>query len=158
MSSIARPLTRVPSAALVAAVGLALVASTGAWLWARAGSDAGLGAAQDARVDAAQAQADAAQAQAAVERLTDEVARLEKQVEALKANEAKGLAQIDRVKESLWEALGRLRVSTNEAAAGSEIAQANVQAALDEAASAARALSVLEDRFEYHLRSDHGGG
>lgn len=151
MSSIARPLTRVPSAALVAAVALALVASTGAWLWARAGSDAGLGAAQAARVDAAQAQA-------AVERLSGEVTRLEKQVAALEADNAKSLERVDKVKESLWAALARLRVSVNEAAAGSKGAEAKIQSALDEAASAARALSVLEDRFEYHLRSDHGGG
>ncbi len=151
MSSIARPLTRVPVAALAIAVIVALVASTAAWFWARQGADAGVGAARSARNDAVEAQAAVADLAAEVKVLRKDLARLE-------AADAKTADRLAGIKENLWDSLSRLRATLSNTQQGSKAARAAADAALGEAVTAARQLNVLEDRFEYHLRADHGGG
>ena len=152
MSSIARPLTRgFPIGLFLAAAVLVAGSSAGAWLWASRGSDAGVGTARSAA-------ARAAAAEAAVDELSADVAVLTRRLnEAIAAND-KLAGRLDRVSETLWASIRRLRGELAAARSGSKEALAGVEGAVAEARSAARQLSVLEDRFEYHLRSDHGGG
>ena len=135
----------------MASVALALLAAAGAWTWARAGAEEGLGAARSAG-------ARAAAAEAALEDLTTEVEALERRMAVLTKDNDRFVTRMGRVRESLWGSLQRLRADLAAARSGSREALAGAGAAADEARSAARQLSVLEDRFEYHLRADHGGG
>lgn len=152
MSSIARPLNRgLPLGWAIAAIALAVLAATGAWLWAQREADAGVGAARTAT-------ARAAAAEAAVAELSTELDRLEDRLGAATEDNGRFAARMERVREALWSSLQSLRGELAQARAGSKEALAGVGAAASEAQAAARQLSILEDRFEYHLRADHGGG
>ena len=90
--------------------------------------------------------------------MTDRLAAVKKDVAALQKDNDRMGARLERVTDSLWASLKNVRGLMAEARAGSNEALAEVGSALERAESAARNLSVLEDRFEYHLRTDHGGG
>ena len=90
--------------------------------------------------------------------MTDRLAAVKKDVAALEKDNDRMGALLSRVTDSLWASLKNVRGLVAEARAGSSDALAEVGSALERAESAARNLSVLEDRFEYHLRTDHGGG
>jgi len=94
----------------------------------------------------------------ALQVMTDRLAAVKKDVAALQKDNDRMGARLERVTDSLWASLKNVRGLMAEARAGSNEALAEVGSALERAESAARNLSVLEDRFEYHLRTDHGGG
>lgn len=152
MSSIARPLTRGPSLWVpVVSIALALAAFVGAALWSRAEANAGEGAARSAT-------ARALAAEEAVADLQRELNGVESRLDDLTADRKQLSGRLERVSTALWDSLRRLRGDVAAAADGSKSALARVEDAAADAEGAARQLSVLEDRFEYHLRQDHGGG
>ena len=152
MSSIARPLARgLPWGWVVALVSVAVISAAGSWAWAQRSADDGVGAARTATERAVAAQA-------AVADLSADVERLEQRLAAITRDGDRSAERLGRVKESLWASLGRVRSDLAAARSGSKEALASVGSAVAEAQAAARKLSVLEDRFEYHLRADHGGG
>jgi hypothetical protein len=152
MSSIARPLTRgLPLGWVAVVVVVALLAAGGAWAWARAGAADGLGAAREASARAAAAEVAAAE-------VSEDLAALERRLGAATEGNERLANRMERATEALWSSLRNLRGELAAARAGSKEALAGVGAAAAEAHAAAKQLSVLEDRFEYHLRADHGGG
>jgi hypothetical protein len=102
--------------------------------------------------------AEAAQASAAVARLESRVADMRSDLKTLDASNERMRSRLGKVSTGLWGSLDRLRASLREARGTAAGANQEAMAALERAENAARNLSVLEDRFEYHLRSDHGGG
>jgi len=90
--------------------------------------------------------------------MSERLAAVKKDVAALEKDNDRMGARLERVTDSLWASLKNVRGLVAEARTGSNSALAEVGSALERAESAARNLSVLEDRFEYHLRTDHGGG
>ncbi|MFP5352422.1 MAG: hypothetical protein ACLGIB_07665 [Actinomycetota bacterium] len=116
------------------------------------GSEAPPAAADD------QAREQAAAAEAAVESLRETVDALEERIADLERSGSRYEARLDSVTERLWGSLGTVRSSLQEARDESGSALEQVASALAEARAAARELTILENRFDYHLRSDHGGG
>ncbi len=104
-----------------------------------------------------QAREQVADALRAVELLEDRTAELEAEVASLRDQRARAAARLDKATRRLWSSLSELRGSVAEARAAGESASSEVAAALSQAGAAARALAVLDNRFEYHLRQ-HGGG
>lgn len=154
MSTLARrlPSPRRPVLKVMVAAGLLLV--TGAAIgWA---VNVQLVAADGRSVATVQAQA--ADANSAIDALTGRLASLKKDVAALQEGNDRTTERLGRVTDSLWASLRKVRGLVSDARAGSNDALAEAGSALQRAESAARNLSVLEDRFEYHLRADHGGG
>jgi hypothetical protein len=94
----------------------------------------------------------------ALQVMTGRLSAVKKDVAALQKDNTRMGARLERVTDSLWASLKNVRGLVAEARSGSNEALAEVGSALERAESAARNLSVLEDRFEYHLRTDHGGG
>jgi uncharacterized protein YoxC len=66
-------------------------------------------------------------------------------------------ADLDRVSERLWASLAKLRGALADAKASVDSASSEASSALANAGAAAREVTILENRFEYHLRQ-HGGG
>ncbi len=96
----------------------------------------------------------AAEAVAAVDGLEERIAALEDDLdEASRVSE-----RVDRVSERLWASLAKLRKSLDDVRSGTDDAAASADAALGRAEQAARDLAVLGNRYDYHLRRDHGGG
>ncbi|HWL66308.1 MAG TPA: hypothetical protein VNP73_10080 [Actinomycetota bacterium] len=100
----------------------------------------------------------AAAATEAVARLEAQVADLKADLRALDRSGDRTGARLGKATTALWGSLDRLRTSLKDQRGATSAANQEALAALERAESAARNLSVLEDRFEYHLRSDHGGG
>lgn len=65
--------------------------------------------------------------------------------------------RVDRVSERLWSSLAKLREALSETKASGKSAAGDAASALANASAALRDLTILENRFEYHLRQ-HGGG
>lgn len=65
--------------------------------------------------------------------------------------------RLERVSDRLWSSVAKLRAALARAESDASSARTDVASALANATAAARSLSVLENRFEYHLRQ-HGGG
>ncbi len=148
MSAVTRPLTRPPAILLVAA---ALAAGAGsAWALTRLQAPA-TDHARSAQVAAEQARATTDALGTRLERLQGEVDRLEGRYERL----GRRLAE---ARTDLRSAIERLKATLAEARQTSRSAGSQAQDAIAEVENAARQLSVLEDRFEYHLQRDHGGG
>jgi hypothetical protein len=62
------------------------------------------------------------------------------------------------LRERLWASVGIVRDGLGEARSVSGAAAAEADDALARAAEVARDLSVLQQRYDYHLRRYHGGG
>lgn len=95
----------------------------------------------------------------------DDVARLERRVgdltaelRELKAGSDRAARQAAARTDRLWEAVARLRRGLAGMAQDLEGATTASDAAAAEVAAAVRELSVLTERYDYHLRRYHGGG
>ena len=103
-----------------------------------------------------QAQEEAESAMAAVRSLRERVAELETDLEAAEGSASEARSKLDEVAERLWASLRKVRSSIGEAEASASDAAGAASAALVEAEAAAKDLSVLQERFDYHL-SQSGG-
>jgi cell division protein FtsB len=97
----------------------------------------------------------AAEADATLERMSARVASLQKRIEKLESDGDRLGARVGRIGDRLWSAVGNLRAALHEARSNTVAANDAAAGALQRAEAAARDLTVLEDRFDYHLRS-HG--
>jgi uncharacterized coiled-coil protein SlyX len=130
-----------------ATVGLVAVLTLGA-----CGRAAAIDAATEERIDAAQTVA---------RRSLDEVERFEARVSLLERRVARQHRTSERLRAALAERTGKLggsldRLDRELAKLGSTSEAASEAVAT--AQEAARDLTVLERRYEYHLRRYHGGG
>ena len=91
---------------------------------------------------------------------------LEDRTEQLEAELAEATAEaagddldlrLDRASERLWASVTKLREALSETKAAGDSAAEDAGSALANASAALRDLTILENRFEYHLRR-HGGG
>jgi chromosome segregation ATPase len=112
-----------------------------------------------AAVDAAQEAQDVASAAA------DHAADLEKRMERVRvelehAEDARSrmVARLATLRERLWASISSLRTGLGDARSMSGAAAAEADDALARAGQVARDLSVLQQRYDYHLRRYHGGG
>ena len=114
------------------------------------GSDAG-----SARIDPADeaARAQAAEALDRVASLTDRVERLGSEI---RVQERAQRRMVDGIKTRLGALAERLREALATVRAAAESAGADASAAAAQIGGVARNLSVLKERFDYHLRN--GGG
>ena len=99
--------------------------------------------------------AETTQAIAAVE---DRVSDLEADLLAAEDGRSKLADRIAGLAEKLDRSLDRLKEALAGARSGSEEAAKEAASALAAANAVASDLSVLEQRYEYHLRRYHGGG
>ena len=63
--------------------------------------------------------------------------------------------KFDRIHKDLRDSIANLRSSLADATSDASSARESAQAALGQLESALERLSVLENRFDYHLRNDH---
>ncbi len=103
-----------------------------------------------------------ADAQALAEEATELIHDLEVRTDDLAAEldrmdaERRRLAdKFDRVHKDLRDAISNVRSSLSDATADAASARDTAQSALNELDAARKRLSVLENRFDYHLRNDH---
>lgn len=117
------------------------------------GRDEPAAAAEDraARETAKAAQAEVEELAAGLEDLESELDEVRTELDDVRADRKDTAARIERVAGRIWDSISSLRSALND----TEGLSAEIDAALGEARAAARALSVLESRFEYHLRNDH---
>jgi chromosome segregation ATPase len=98
----------------------------------------------------------------AVEALEARILELEAQVaddlEAEGSDRAKLEGRLDRLADKLERSLDRLREALGGVKSGSADARDAADSALATARSVASDLTVLEERYDYHLRRYHGGG
>lgn len=92
------------------------------------------------------------------DRITDLEAEIRSDLEAQEDDGAKLGDRLDRLTARLERSLERLRDALGDAKDGSAEAQEAAASALSTARSVASDLSVLEERYDYHLRRYHGGG
>ncbi|MEA2460674.1 MAG: hypothetical protein QOH90_851 [Actinomycetota bacterium] len=102
-----------------------------------------------------QAEREAARAVAAVSSLRARVGELEAALGGADDAAAGVTRKLDDISGRLWASLKKVRaeIRTARSSASDEAASA-----LAEAQQVARDLSVLKERFDYHLVHDHGGG
>jgi len=104
-----------------------------------------------------EARAEAAAATEAVDRLEARIETLEDDVAAA-ADASEGFTmKLRTATKGLRDSLGNLRASLADVRSGVAGAADDAAAAAGQVGAVARDLSVLEDRFNFHLR-DHGGG
>jgi hypothetical protein len=148
---------RVTIPGMKAALALVLVA-----LVSMACGRAETGDSEDLRADADRARAEANEALEAVDLMRADLEALEDEladgVARLRRERDRTASKLERVGERLWAALSHIRDSMAGIRQGSAGAASEAASALDEARSAAKAIAILESRFDYHLRRDHGGG
>ena len=108
-------------------------------------------AVREAAKAAEAAQADLDELRAELSDLESEFDDVRTDLDDLRAQRKNAAARIERVAGRIWDSIASLRTALNEV----EGTSAEIAAAFGEARAAARALSVLESRFEYHLRNDH---
>lgn len=94
----------------------------------------------------------------ALSAIEDRVADLEADLLAAEDDRTKLDDRIAALGDKLDRSLERLREALAEARSGSSQAADSAASALATAQSVASDLSVLEERYEYHLRRYHGGG
>lgn len=123
------------------------------------GAPEGPGADLIAATEAAESAAEAAKAVAVLE---GRVAELEDELAAAEAGSDDAVttmaARMKKVRERMWSSIADLRASLISASSDADSAAGEAQRALGEVASALRQLNVLEDRFDYHVNKQHGGG
>ncbi|MCA1706912.1 MAG: hypothetical protein LC808_28075 [Actinobacteria bacterium] len=117
----------------------------------------GIGRAEDtaATERTEQAEQGAARALDAATSLRRRVAELERELSGDADAASAANERLDEISGRLWASLKKVRAEIR-AASGS--ASDEAAAALGEAQEVARELSVLKERFDYHLVHDHGGG
>ena len=100
----------------------------------------------------------AEEAMSAIADLEAESDELASALDDLKADR-KGLSKrLANVAGRLRSSIGDLRAALADAEGEATSASGSAGAAVDKAESALRELSILENRFDYHLRNGHGGG
>ncbi|MGI8774010.1 MAG: hypothetical protein ACR2KQ_03170 [Actinomycetota bacterium] len=104
------------------------------------------------------AQAEASDAAAAVARLETRIEALEEQLDAAAAAGSKAGKRLDYLAGRLKSSVEDLRGSMREVRGVADGAAAEMSAAVSKVAEVARRLTVLEDRFNFHLKKEHGGG
>lgn len=141
---------------MMRAIALLLVAST----LGACGDDGDIGdpaaAASADQVRAAEEEASAAAA--AVARLETRIEALEEQLDAAADAGSKAEKRLDHLAGRLKRSVEDLRASMREVRGVADGAAAEVSAALSKVSEVARKLTVLEDRFNFHLKKEHGGG
>ena len=109
-----------------------------------------------------QAQDDAAEALSAVEGLEEDLDEALSELEEARSEANEGADKVDKrlgyLSNRLKNAIDSLRASLADVRASASGAASEVDSALAKAEQAAKDLAVLESRFNYHLRRDHGGG
>lgn len=133
------PGTRLAAATVLAVVGLA----------ACGGGDA------DGELEAAQQQS--TEALEDIERLQGRLDELEAELEGLGADNDELAARLGDVNGRVKKSVGKLDTALTELEGSTTTAQSNADDALGVAAEAARDISILTNRLDYHLRN-HGGG
>jgi hypothetical protein len=68
------------------------------------------------------------------------------------------VARLATLRERLWASISSVRTGLGDARSMSGAAAAEADDALARAGQVARDLSVLQQRYDYHLRRYHGGG
>lgn len=109
--------------------------------------------------EARSAGADARRALESVDHLRSTVSHLRHELAGSRATDAAVRRRLGRLSHGLWKALGDLRGRVSETmsmAAAAANAEASAADALAQAARIGEDLSVLQQRFDYHLR--HSGG
>lgn len=86
------------------------------------------------------------------------VADLESELEATASERERSGERLDALGDRLDKALERLRAALDNLRSATAGAGDDAASAMATAHSAAAALDVLEERYEYHLRRYHGGG
>jgi hypothetical protein len=116
------------------------------------------GDSQKLREEADRARAAAAEALDAVDSMRVELDALEDRIARRGEERARVAGKLRKTREHLWRAVSGLRETISGLRDESSGAASEAASALAEAQSAAKTVAVLESRFEYHLRRDHGGG
>ena len=93
----------------------------------------------------------------AVDLLEERADELEAELEELRSGRSEAADRLETVTQRLWSSLSKVREALAEVKGGNAAAASEASSALSQASSAARSLTILENRFEYHLRQ-HGGG
>ena len=93
----------------------------------------------------------------AVDLLEERAGELEAELEELRSGRSEAADRLETVTQRLWSSLSKVREALAEVKDGNAAAASEASSALSQASSAARSLTILENRFEYHLRQ-HGGG
>jgi chromosome segregation ATPase len=137
---------------MVRAMALLVVVALTLGACAEGGGDA---AAQDAT-----ARREARAATEATEALEERVAELEADLsETLGEGDLKDLkSSLRSLRQNLRGAIAGLRASLHDLKGEVSSASSSAASALSKAEGAARDLAVLEDRFNFHLKKEHGGG
>lgn len=94
----------------------------------------------------------------AISALEVRLADLEADLQVERDDRGKLSDRLDALSDKLERSLDRLTESMAEARSGSAEARESAASALATVRSVASDLSVLEERYEYHLRRYHGGG
>lgn len=102
------------------------------------------------------------EAQQLAEEATEAVSDLETRVDDLVAEldrvdaDRRSLAnKFDRIHKDLRDSVANLRSSLSDATSDASSARSSAESALGEVEATLERLSVLENRFDYHLRNDH---
>ena len=95
---------------------------------------------------------------ASVGDLEAEVDRLSTEVDRATATRADFRQQIRAATKDLKTSIRELKRSLSDLEGRADSASATADAALSKAETALQDLSVLQNRYDYHLRQDHGGG
>ncbi len=77
------------------------------------------------------------------------------ELDRIDADRRKLATKVERVQKNLRDAIGKLRSSLSDATSDAASAHGSAQEALNDIDAARKRLSVLENRFDYHLRNDH---
>lgn len=115
------------------------------------------------QLEAATTAADEAKAaaKAASKRVAELETRLDELTSALDRadqNQARFGGRLATLRERIWDSVQSLRGGLGDARSASGVAAAEADDALARASEVARDLAVLEQRYDYHLRRQHGGG
>jgi predicted nucleic acid-binding Zn-ribbon protein len=105
-----------------------------------------------------QARVDADEAMDAVRDLRSRIAELEDELSDSSASASDAGHRLDEVTDRLWASLRKIREQISGVRSDAGDASSEAAQALSEAVGAAKDLSVLQERFDYHLEHDHGGG
>lgn len=140
----------IPSMVRAAALMVVIVA-----LFVACGDDGETRAADERVTDVIRQAEDTA---ATVDALTSTVEDLEAELDDLRSEGEDASAALKALRKKLNGALADLRTSLKDAKGKGDAAQASAASAASRAAEIARELTILEDRFNFHLKSDHKGG
>lgn len=94
----------------------------------------------------------------AIAALEDRLGALEEGLAAAESADDEATTDIERLSSRLSRALERLQGSIGKIRTRSATGADQAASALAAVSAAQRALDVLEERYEYHLRRYHGGG